>query len=141
MKKTDIRRVFATFQGLNLAILREDVRRGLVAREHWFMKNQYGHIETLCPIAHGWVGPGLFRMTSHGWLCMSVESARFLGEAADNADRFIEWWDGCDPKYTTKRLLEILDDLWAERLADADAVQGVIAEAGAVEEVPCLLTT
>jgi hypothetical protein len=121
MTKTDLKETFAPFKCLNLAVLRESVQRGQVAFGLWAIKEdpwEGGNVQ-LCPIAHGWDRYRYDDVTS---------PAIFAGVPSLDVERFLEWWDGVDEDAARRLLSEALDELWAERVADADVVQSVIGE-------------
>jgi len=115
--------VFGHFQNLNLLALIQDLRDGPTARQAW------AHGSVLCPVAHGLPGEAQVRglqvfaqVSDLGQDC--DYAARHLG--ADPADvlRFVQAWDEGD--LSRDALLRQLDEVWHERLADAEAVQEVI---------------
>ena|ERR1700675_2166472 len=132
-----IREVFGYFQNLNLLALIQDLRRGQTARGHWASG------DWLCPVAHGLpsgrhvreiVGLG----QTLGLDLSSIYAAEHIGADALAVIRFIEAWDE-EPNYGV-RLLQQLEELWEERLADADAVQEVIQGTSATSPAaPCHL--
>jgi hypothetical protein len=127
--------VFGHFQNLNLLALLADLRSGQTVRGAWSSGT------LLCPVAHGMPVGRL------------VSELRFLGQAAEleracdyaarqlGADpeyvlRFVELWDSNG--YLEGWLLRQLDDLWQERLADAEVMQEMLQEvpSGAMAECP-----
>src|SRR5439155_7497834 len=86
-----IHALFGRFQNLNLLILREDLRRGLVARGNWLDGGD------LCPVAHGladgvavaqlcWQSQAIgLKQACHG-------AARYLGALPADVYRFVELW-------------------------------------------------
>jgi hypothetical protein len=119
-----VRQVFAHFQNLNLRVLMEDLRRGLVTRGNW------SFVDDLCPVAHGMpTGQtvGLLR-----YLSQAIDlpracrlAAQETGVPARYIERFVISWDCGD--MSAEWLLAQLQMIWAERLADADAVQGLVS--------------
>jgi hypothetical protein len=129
-----IRRVFGHFQNLNLLVLVEDLRGARTAHRAW----SSGAL--LCPVAHG-LPTG--RVVSD---LRFLDQAAQLGRACDYAARhlgadpaavfhFVRRWD--EHALSPGWLLQQLEGLWEERLADAEAVQELfeapVAE-GAQEE-------
>jgi hypothetical protein len=119
-----IHAVFGHFQNLNLLALREDLRAGRTARQAWLTGSQ------LCPIAHGLPrGSHVQRLRMLGQeadLQVGCEfAARHLGAAPDAVLRFVRWWD--EETASTGMLRRQLDEMWDERLADAEAVQVVLS--------------
>lgn len=115
--------VFGHFQNLNLLALIQDLRDGRTARQAW------AHGAVLCPVAHGLPGEVQFRALQVfgpvSDLCEDCDyAARHLGANPTDVLRFVEAWDGGD--LSTTSLLRQLDEVWNERLADAEAVQAVI---------------
>jgi hypothetical protein len=134
-----VHNLFGRFQNLNLLILREDVRHGWAARGEWSSR---GH---LCPLAHGLTsGEDVLRLRrlSKAFDLEQVcrEAARQLGALPIDVYRFVLLWDDSQRFVGPSWLLEQLDALWAERLADADCVQSVLVGGvvvpGAESEVP-----
>jgi hypothetical protein len=126
---TGIRDVFGYFQNLNLLALLQDLRDGHTIRQAWLSST------LLCPVAHGLpAGQQVRELAALGQTAdLSVGccyAARHLGAEAEAVERFVLYWDttassGC--------LLAQLEELWAERLADAEAVQQLF-DAPSVEE-------
>jgi hypothetical protein len=119
----NIEAVFGHFQNLNLLALREDLRAGRTARQAWHMGSQ------LCPVAHGLPrGSHVQRLRVLGQdadLHVGCEfAAQQLGAEPEAVLRFVRWWD--EETASTGMLLRQLDEMWEERLADAEAVQGVL---------------
>jgi hypothetical protein len=118
-----VRQVFAHFQNLNLRVLIDDLRRGQVTRGNW------SFADDLCPVAHGL--PSGQAVTALRYLSQAVDLPRACRQAAQETgvparyiERFVLSWDGgaMSPEW----LLGQLEALWAERQADADAVQCVL---------------
>jgi hypothetical protein len=120
--------VFGHFQNLNLLVLLDDLRTGRIARGAWFDG------EVLCPVAHAMPEGQAVRSLQY------LGQAEALGRACDYAaermgarprdvERFVEMWDSCG--FTREWLIQQLEAMWKERLADADAVQEVLAPAPA----------
>jgi hypothetical protein len=123
--------VFGHFQNLNLLALLHDLREDRTARQAWLSGS------LLCPVAHG-----LPRGTQ-------VQELRVLGQAADlgkgcdfaarhlgaNAGdvlRFVRSWD--EGGLSRGSLLRQLEELWEERLADAEATQELLRGAAGKRE-------
>jgi hypothetical protein len=129
---TLVHELFGRFQNLNLAVLREDLRRGLTAKGDWASSGN------LCPLAHGMSDGEVVRQLR----CISQainledacrEAARHLGAAPIDVYRFVCLWDEtseCESGW----LAQQLDELWAERLEDAEFMQLVLGETAAVNE-------
>jgi hypothetical protein len=119
------RQVFSHFQNLNLRVLIDNLRFGQVTRGNW------SFADDLCPVAHGMPtghSVGLLR-----YLSQAVDLPRACYQAAEETgvpsrfiERFVLSWDSgaMSPEW----LLGQLEAIWAERLADADAVQCVLAD-------------
>jgi hypothetical protein len=115
--------VFGHFQNLNLLALIEDLRGGRTARQAW------AHGSVLCPVAHGLPSGARVRdLQVFGYAADLGQDCDFAARhvGADPADvlRFVRAWDEGD--ITAHSLLRQLDEMWQERLADAEVVQAVI---------------
>lgn len=115
--------VFGYFQNLNLLVLIHDLRKGRTAREEW----SSGPL--LCPIAHGLqhgVQVQLLQALGHAtklsWGCGFA--AQHLGADPGAILRFVRSWD--DGKLSGAWLLHQLEELWRERLVDAEAMQALL---------------
>jgi hypothetical protein len=118
-----IRDVFSHFQCLNLRFLMEDLRSGRAARRGWSSGN------LLCPIAHGLPhGRDVRQLNALGQSLDLVYGCGYaasrLGASTDAVLRFVRYWD--EEVLVAEKLLRQLEELWYERLADAEAVQQVI---------------
>ncbi len=123
-----IRDVFGYFEYLNLLILLEDLRSEGAARGGWSRGKQ------LCPIAHGLPTGLLIRELDRLGQTLDLprgcdQAARHLGADSAAILRFVRLWD--DGSVSSNWLLQQLEELWLERLENAQAVQQMIAEAGA----------
>jgi len=117
---TRIRDVFGYFQNLNLLALLHDLRTHHAARQAWSTGT------VLCPIAHGLpAGEQVRELNLLGqsadlkWGC--DYAAQFLGADPAAIFRFVRAWD----EETLGRiwLFQQLQELWEERLADAEVMQ------------------
>ena len=118
-----IRAVFGHFQNLNLLALVQDLHAGRAARGGWLS----GML--LCPVAHGLAaGREVRALTVLGQEANLADgcdyAARCLGAEAEAVLRFVRLWD--DELLGDAGLLRQLEELWEERLADAEAVQEVL---------------
>jgi hypothetical protein len=130
-----VRQVFAHFQNLNLRVLIDDLRQGQVTRGNW------SFADDLCPLAHGMPSGqavGLLR-----YLSQAVDLPRACRQAAEELggsprylERFVLSWDCGD--MSPEWLLQQLEALWAERLADAEAVQAVLSHGYAAPAAPAI---
>ncbi len=118
-----VRQVFTHFQNLNLRVLIEDLQRGQVSRGNWTFARD------LCPVAHGLANGQTVGVLTY--LSQAVDLPRACRHAADDLgvparfiERFVLSWDGGG--MSQEWLLDQLDAIWAERLADADTVQWII---------------
>src|SRR5262249_27599029 len=101
-----VRELFGRFQNLNLAILREDLRRGLVVRGNWSSGGR------LCPLAHGLTDGQTVReiccvSQSYGLDEACAEVARHLNASHPDVYRFVRRWD--DFRFAPEWFLEQLD--------------------------------
>src|SRR5687767_13408593 len=117
------RHIFERFQNLNLAFLLEDLRRNLTAVGNWEAAQK------LCPVAHGM--PDGAAVAQLRYLSQEINleraceyAAALMGAQGREVFRFVELWDH---KPYAEWLLDELDAIWQERLADAVAVQEVTA--------------
>jgi hypothetical protein len=121
---SSIRDVFAHFQNLNLLALVHDLRAGETARRGWSSPGLL-----LCPVAHGLPAGQQVRELSALGQAADLDrgcdyAARYLGAAREAVLRFVRLWD--DEVIRSPWLLRQLEELWAERLTDADVVQELI---------------
>jgi len=112
--------VFGHFQNLNLLALLQDLREGRTARQAWLSGS------LLCPVAHGLPkGVQVQELHALGQAADLGEgcnlAARYLGAEADAVLRFVRSWD--EGALSSGWLLRQLEELWEERLADAEAAQ------------------
>ncbi len=120
-----IHAVFGHFQNLNLLALVNDLRTHEIAREDWVAIGK-----RLCPVAHGLANGAqvkevnlLGEFANLGKAC--IYAAACLGADPAPVLHFVRSWD--DHSLTTAVLLRNLEEIWEERLADAEAVQKVLA--------------
>lgn len=119
----EIQAVFGHFQNLNLLALLHDLRAGLTARQAW----QSGSL--LCPVAHGLpAGPQVRQLNALGQSAALSAGCHFaaqlLGAEPDAVRRFVHCWD--EGLVSREWLLGQLEGVWEERLADAEALQGLL---------------
>lgn len=121
---TRIQAIFGYFENLNLLILLEDLRQSQTARQGWSRGG------LLCPIAHGLpTGDQVRELNMLGQTADVSQgctyAARHLGANPVEVMRFVCSWD--DATLTRDWLLCQLEELWYERLENAEAVQEVLA--------------
>lgn len=117
-----VREVFGHFQNLSLIALLEDFRHGQIVKGDW-SSNQ-----SLCPVAHGMEDGEAVKQLRAATQAINLEAAcrfaaRRLLAYPHSVYDFVRWWDSLGD---TRWLLSELEQLWAERLADADTVQEII---------------
>ena len=115
--------VFGHFQNLNLLTLVQDLRAGRTAREAWLSGS------LLCPVAHGLPhGEQVQELRALGQMADLDQgcdfAARHLGADPDAVLSFVRSWD--NGTLSTSWLLQQLEEVWEERLADAEAVQELL---------------
>ncbi len=120
--------VFGHFQNLNLLVLLDDLRAGRIARGAWFDG------DSLCPVAHampeGQTVSDLQYLGQAEALGRACDyAAERMGARPRDVERFVEMWDSCG--FTREWLIQLLETIWRERVADADAVQEVLAPVSA----------
>jgi hypothetical protein len=120
----EVRAIFTRFQNLNLRVLIEDLRRGLVTHGEWVFA------DNLCPVAHGLVGGQ--SVSGLHYLSQAVDLPRACRSAADelgvppgSVERFVAIWDAGGMSH--EWLLDKLEAIWWERQEDADAMQEFLA--------------
>jgi hypothetical protein len=118
-----VQAVFGHFQNLNLLALLHDLRDGRTARRAWLSGS------LLCPIAHG--VPAGAQVRDLRALGQTADlsggcqlAARLLGADPGAVLRFVRSWD--DGAVSPGWLLRQLEEVWQERLADAQALQGLL---------------
>jgi hypothetical protein len=128
-----IRDVFGHFQNLNLLTLVQDLRQGGTARRGWSSPGAL-----LCPVAHGLpAGAQVRDLSALGQaadLTVGCDyAARYLGAAREAVYRFVRMWD--EGVFQNAWLLRQLEELWTERLGDAEAVQELLEPMAVSETV------
>ncbi|HZV04586.1 MAG TPA: hypothetical protein VE999_05810 [Gemmataceae bacterium] len=128
---TTIRDVFGHFQNLNLLALLHDLRQGRTARRSWASDR------LLCPVAHGLpAGEQVQRLSVLGQIAELGHgcdlAARLLGADPAAVQRFVSSWDA--EAFSRRWLWEQLNELWQERLADAEAVQELLQQSVVASE-------
>ena len=118
-----IRDVFGHFQNLNLLVLVQDLRDGRTARQAWFAGSEW------CPVAHGL--PAGRQVRALAALGQSADlskgcdyAALHLGADPNAVRRFVRLWD--EEIFSDIWLLRQLQEIWEERLEDAEAVQELL---------------
>ena len=111
-----IHAVFSHFQNLNLLALLRDLRDGRTARQAWLSGS------LLCPVAHGLpAGSQVEELSILGQAANLGDGCRFaarlLGARPDAVLHFVRSWD--DEAISRCWLLQQLEEMWEERLADA----------------------
>lgn len=149
MTRELLRNIFSRFENLNLLTLIHDLRNGEILREGWYDTNPFGQVR-FCPIAHGWVC-GYMEAKERGFVetvvNRTIKEDAFVertneyamaGIPANLGDPFVTWWDGDGNDHTKGDafLLKVLEELYSERLADAEAYQELVATPN---EVPVLV--
>jgi hypothetical protein len=115
--------VFGHFQNLNLLALLQDLRFGRATQRAW----QDGPL--LCPLAHGLPAGRqvqLLNILAQGADLSAgcLHAARLLGGEPGAILRFVRFWD--EGHINSDLLLRQLEEMWAERLADAQALQELL---------------
>jgi hypothetical protein len=118
-----IRDVFGHFQNLNLLALLHDLQQDRTARKSW------ANGRRLCPIAHGLpAGQQVQRLSVLGQIVELAQgcdvAARLIGAEPIAVFRFVRSWDA--EEVSRYWLWQQLNELWQERLADAEAVQELL---------------
>lgn len=120
-----VQAVFGHFQNLNLLALLQDLREGRAAQQAWLAGS------LLCPVAHGLpTGSQVRELSLRGQAADLNEgcyfAARLLGAQPDAVLRFVRFWD--DGTVSRGWLLRQLEEVWEERLSDAQALQEILQE-------------
>lgn len=105
-----IRKFFEPFQNLNMVVLMDNLRMGNAITGSFLEKKEF---KRMCPLSHG------LRRLGNEELDLVVEAF------GSDWNEFTEVWDSGE--LCQQELLTELEAIYAERLADADAVQEVIA--------------
>jgi hypothetical protein len=118
-----IRAVFGHFHDLNLLTLLHDLSSGQTAQQGWSLGAH------LCPVAHGLPArQDVLELNILGQAADLVRgcdhAARRLGAAPAAVLHFVRSWD--EGSLGARWLLSQLEELWCERLEDAEAVQAVL---------------
>jgi hypothetical protein len=119
----DIRAVFGCFQNLNLLVLLHDLRAGEAVRQGWAAG------ELLCPVAHGLPSGQLVRELRMLGQWMDLARGCHLAARGIGADpaavvRFVQAWD--EGYIGREGLLQQLEEMWDERVVDAEFVQQIL---------------
>lgn len=129
-----IRDVFGHFQNLNLLALLHDLQQDRTALQAWARDRM------LCPVAHGLPdGQEVQRLSVLGQIAEFSKgcdlAARLLGADPAAVYRFVRSWDsGALSRYW---LGQQLNELWQERLADAEAVQELLQVPSPIRDPGC----
>jgi hypothetical protein len=120
---TRIRAVFGHFQNLNVLALMHDLASGQTARWSWSSQSR------LCPVAHGLPAhQDVMELNILGQTDDLIRScdlaARRLGADPAAVFQFVRSWD--EGTIAARWLFSQLEELWYERLEDAEAVQAVL---------------
>ena len=125
MTDSQLRDIFSRFESLNLVNLRHSLVSDKYAIGGWSSINvslNYVRID-LCPLGHGQCLIGV---------CVDPDEL-----LCDSNRAFWRWFDGVTPgvfhlkddtRCRVARLLRVIDDIWRERLDDANCVQNVIRQ-------------
>jgi len=126
-----IRDVFGHFQNLNLLALLHDLQQDRTARRSWASDR------LLCPVAHGLAaGQQVQRLSVLGQIAEPGQgcdlAARLLGADPAAVFHFVRSWDA--EEFSRHWLWHQLNELWQERLADAEAVQELLQVSSPIRE-------
>lgn len=115
--------VFGHFQNLNLLALLQDLRAGRTARHAWLAGS------LLCPVAHGMPrGTQVRQLRALGQAAELSQgclfAARHLGADPGAVLSFVRSWD--EETLSRGWLLLQLEEIWQERLTDAEATQELL---------------
>jgi hypothetical protein len=117
---SNVRAVFGHFQNLNLLALLHDLYEGHTAQRAWRSGGR------LCPVAHGLpAGRHVKELSVMGQAADLADgcdyAARHLGAEPDAVLRFVRGWD--EETFGRGWLIRQLEELWEERLEDAEFTQ------------------
>lgn len=120
-----VRRVFSHFQNLNLRVLIEDLRRGRVAQGNWTFDRE------LCPVAHGLADGRTVGQLQYVTQAVDLKracdlAAEQIGAPSRTVYHVVTTWDFGE--LGAGWLLGQLQALWAERVADAELMQAMLAD-------------
>jgi hypothetical protein len=126
-----VQAVFGHFQNLNLLALLHDLRDGRTAQQAWLSGS------LLCPVAHGLPTGSQVRKLSVLGLEADLRvgchfAALRLGARPDAVLRFVRLWD--EEAIRPDWLLQQLEAMWEERLADARFLQELLQDGPGVPE-------
>ncbi len=132
MASAIITELFSYFQDLNLLALLEDLRAGRTTRDAWLSGS------LLCPVAHGLPAGHLVQnlnalgqSASFGFGCDFA--GRQLGADPRRIAEFVKSWD--EGRLGSDWLIGQLEEIWNERLEDAETIQDLLQEpSAAIEE-------
>lgn len=113
-----LREIFERFQNLNLIFLIEDLRRNLAATGNWASS------ELLCPVAHGMPDGATVERLKYLSQAVNLDAAcKYaaceVGAHETTIRHFVDLWDSTPAPMW---LLQELEQIWAERVEDADFV-------------------
>lgn len=117
--------VFSYFENLNLLALLQDLRAGRTARQAWLSG------EHLCPVAHGMPhGAEVRELKAIGQIADLPHGCRlaasYLGADFGDVLSFVRSWD--EELLDSGSLLRQLEEIWQERISDAQAMQALLQE-------------
>ncbi len=123
--------VFSYFENLNLLTLLQDLRAGRTAREAWLSGS------LMCPIAHGMPhGDGVRQLKALGQIADLSQgcrlAARYLGADPNAVLSFVRSWD--EETLGSDWLLRLLEEVWQERVKDAEAMQALLQEGSSLPQ-------
>ena len=127
--------LFRSFHNLNLLTLRNNLRLRRVCRGEFIKRNddwlaKDNDWPLMCPLTHGAQSFTTMHGKSFGLDDSLTETARLFIADWDFKGSYDGFHEHADLR---RELLAVLDAIWDQRLADADAVQDVIASPAAQE--------